>query len=531
VAREITMPKLSDTMEEGRVLKWLVSEGELVERGSVIAEIETDKADMEMEAFDSGVLLAIRVPEGGRAAVGDVIGWIGKAGEQAPEAGAPVAAASARSEESAGAAEAGAPAATRTRGDGAAAEEPREPRRVAGGREGTPQPERRTSRPAGPNGDNASVPGPHADIADAIETEAGEEEEGEEGYATQAPPGTPSRAGRPTKGLNDRLPPHSAREERTGRLKISPVARRLADEGGIDPASLEGSGPDGRIVKSDVERALARRRRGPHGRRAAAPGAPGVPAATRGGVAGGPAEGGAGVAPAVPVASGELGTEIPHSRLRRAVAARMAESKRTVPHFYTTVAVRMDDALRLKDALALRDPDARVSVSHLIVKASALALERWPRVNAVFEEDRIRIAPAIHVGLAVAVEDGLIVPVIRDVGGKGLLEIAAEARGLVERVRRGRLAQDDLQGATFSVSNMGMFEIESFAAIIAPPQTAILAVGGIADEPVVRDGRVTPGKVMRLTLSADHRAIDGSLAAAFLVEVRRFLENPLSLVV
>jgi pyruvate dehydrogenase E2 component (dihydrolipoamide acetyltransferase) len=170
-------------------------------------------------------------------------------------------------------------------------------------------------------------------------------------------------------------------------------------------------------------------------------------------------------------------------------------------------------------------------VSHLIVKASALALERWPRVNAVFEEDRIRIPEGIHIGLAVAVEDGLIVPVIHDCQAKDLREIGAEARALVERVRRGRLAQDDLQGATFSVSNMGMFEIESFAAIIAPPQAAILAVGGIADEPVVQGGQVVPGKVMRLTLSADHRAIDGSLAAAFLVEVRRFLENPLSLVV
>jgi pyruvate dehydrogenase E2 component (dihydrolipoamide acetyltransferase) len=277
-------------------------------------------------------------------------------------------------------------------------------------------------------------------------------------------------------------------------------------------------------VKSDVERALERRRKGPDGRRGAAAGAPS-------GAGRSPAEPAAESAPAVPVARGELGTAIEHSRLRRAVASRMAESKRTVPHFYTTVAVRMDDALRLKDALALRDPDARVSVSHLIVKASALALERWPRVNAVFEEDRIRIPGGIHVGLAVAVEDGLIVPVIRDCQAKGLREIASEARALVERVRRGRLAQDDLQGATFSVSNMGMFEIESFAAIIAPPQAAILAVGGIADEAVVRDGRVVPGKVMRLTLSADHRAIDGSLAAAFLVEVRRFLENPLSLVV
>jgi pyruvate dehydrogenase E2 component (dihydrolipoamide acetyltransferase) len=502
-----------------------------VERGAVIAEIETDKADMEMEAFDSGVLIGIRVPEGGTAAVGDVIGWVGEPGEKAPAAAAPAVARSAGAEpaetapEASAAAEAEPARREREAPASAGARAPKEMgRAAAAGRPAAVRPERRTSRPAGANGGNAAIPGPHADIAEAIEAEVGEEEEGEEGYATQAPPGAPARAGRQTKGLNDRLPPHSAREERPQRLKISPVARRLAEEGGLDPAGLEGSGPDGRIVKSDVERALERRRKGPDGRRGAAAGAPS-------GAGRSPAEPAAESPPAVPVARGELGTAIEHSRLRRAVASRMAESKRTVPHFYTTVAVRMDYALRLKDALALRDPDARVSVSHLIVKASALALERWPRVNAVFEEDRIRIPGGIHVGLAVAVEDGLIVPVIRDCQAKGLREIASEARALVERVRRGRLAQDDLQGATFSVSNMGMFEIESFAAIIAPPQAAILAVGGIADEAVVRDGRVVPGKVMRLTLSADHRAIDGSLAAAFLVEVRRFLENPLSLVV
>ncbi|MFN2432957.1 MAG: dihydrolipoamide acetyltransferase family protein, partial [Gemmatimonadota bacterium] len=280
---------------------------------------------------------------------------------------------------------------------------------------------------------------------------------------------------------------------------------------------LKGSGPDGRIVRRDVEAALRERR----------------PAAAPGGAAGervAPVAAAGRREPAVPVARGEAGSEVPHSKLRRAIAARMSESKRTAPHFYTTAAVRMDESFRLKDALALRDPESRVSVSHLIVKAAALALERFPRVGGVFGEDRIRIPAEVHIGLAVAVEDGLVVPVLRDCDAKGLPEIAREARELVDKVRRGKLAQDDLRGATFSISNMGMFEIEQFAAIIAPPQSAILAVGGTADEPVVRDGRVVPGKVMRITLSADHRVIDGVLAAAFVVEVKRFLENPLALV-
>ncbi|MBA2566128.1 MAG: 2-oxo acid dehydrogenase subunit E2 [Gemmatimonadetes bacterium] len=235
--------------------------------------------------------------------------------------------------------------------------------------------------------------------------------------------------------------------------------------------------------------------------------------------------------PSVPVAPGRLGEDLPHSRIRRAIAARMAESKRTVPHFYTTVAVRMDEAEKLRAALALRDPAARVSVTHLVVKAAALALERWPRVNGTFEEERIRIPAEIGIGVAVAMEDGLLVAVVHDCAGRTLSDLARETREAVARVRSGRPGQEDLQGGTFSISNMGMFPVEQFSAIITPPQAAILAVGGIADEPVVREGRVEPGRVMRLTLSADHRVIDGALAASFLAEVRGLLENPLALVI
>jgi pyruvate dehydrogenase E2 component (dihydrolipoamide acetyltransferase) len=296
----------------------------------------------------------------------------------------------------------------------------------------------------------------------------------------------------------------------------------MAREAGLDPAEIEGSGPDGRVVRADVERALSERHAGAPARAgAAAEGRASVPVPAPAGPA----------APAVPVAAGELGAEIPHSKIRRVVAQRMAESKRTVPHFYTTVAVRMERALELKEALGLRHPDAGVSLTHVIVKAAALAVERYPRVSALFEEDRVRIPAAVHIGLAVAVEDGLLVPVIRDVAAKPLPQIAREARAAAARARSGRLLQDDLQGATFSVSNLGMFPIESFAAIITPPQSAILAVGGTADEAVVQEGRVVPGKVARMTLSADHRVIDGVLAAAFLAELKRLLEAPLALVV
>jgi pyruvate dehydrogenase E2 component (dihydrolipoamide acetyltransferase) len=492
VAKEITMPKLSDTMEEGKVLRWLKREGERVERGEPIAEVETDKADMEMEAFDSGVLLAITVGQGESAAVGEVIGYVGEAGEKVtPPSGA-----------------AGTPPARAAAGDG------------DGARRGAPA---AAAKAGGSRRENAEVAGPHADIADVIEPEIEEEAEGEEGSSTQAPAGSalPGRKPRPTRGLQDRLPFRADRESRA-RLKVSPLARRMAREAGLDPAEIEGSGPDGRVVRADVERALSERRAGAPARAgAAAEGRASVPVPAPAGPA----------APAVPVAAGELGAEIPHSKIRRVVAQRMAESKRTVPHFYTTVAVRMERALELKEALGLRHPDAGVSLTHVIVKAAALAVERYPRVSALFEEDRVRIPAAVHIGLAVAVEDGLLVPVIRDVAAKPLPQIAREARAAAARARSGRLLQDDLQGATFSVSNLGMFPIESFAAIITPPQSAILAVGGTADEAVVQEGRVVPGKVARMTLSADHRVIDGVLAAAFLAELKRLLEAPLALVV
>lgn len=561
MAKEITMPKLSDTMEEGKVLRWLKREGETIERGDVIAEVETDKADMEMEAFDSGTLLAIKVKAGETAAVGDVIGYIGGEGERLEGSGVEPARAEARAPGNGG-------EATPAEGESALSGDGDRTRGAATvGRRSRPQRGEVVARDSGA-AENADIPGAHADIAEIIEPDVEEEAEGEEGSSRQAPAGAPSTASpRSTKGITDHLPFRAAKEERRGRPKITPVARRLAAEVGLDVSELEGSGPEGRIVRRDVESAMQRAAASAPPRKvtsrpagAAATAAAGVKPAVSGAraVAPGASQAAPETQPAarearpaaretrpaapdagpaapqplpVPVTRGELGTTLPHSKIRRAIASRMAESKRTVPHFYTTVAARMDEALKLKSALALRDPDLGVGVTHLIVKACALALERFPRVNAVFEEERIRIPAEINVGLAVAVEDGLIVPVIHDCAAKSLQEITREARALVSRVKAGKLGQDDLHGATFSVSNMGIFEIEQFAAIIVPPQSAILAVGGTADEAVVADGRVVPGKVMRMTLSADHRAIDGVLAAAFLVEVRRFLENPLSLVI
>jgi pyruvate dehydrogenase E2 component (dihydrolipoamide acetyltransferase) len=573
VPKEITMPKLSDTMEEGKVLRWLKQEGDSVERGEILAEIETDKADMEMEAFDSGVLLEIRVKPGETAPVGEVIGMIGRKGEKPTARGA---AASPREEVPSRSAEGSGEKSTEredlvpasTNGGQRARKTERAARRreeaepvgsVASDRASDQASDRDRSRRATDetsdrdrsrrtsDRDNAALPGPHADIADVIEPpESQEDEEGEEGSSRQAPASDGAPAGvtdrraaagpsprervrrlGPTKGINDRLPLREERAEAGSRLKISPVARRIAIEAGLDPAKLEGTGPDGRVTKRDVESALESR-----GRRVAPPGATASAGSTQ------PleraprptAERGVGELP-VPVARGELGAVMPLSKIRRAIATRMAESKRTVPHFYTTVAVRMDEALKLKDALTLRDPASKVSVTHLIVKAAALALERFPRVNGVFEEEQIVIPAQINIGVAVAIEDGLIVPVLKDCGGKTLQEIARDSREAVARVRSGKLAQDDLQGGTFSISNMGMFPIEQFAAILTPPQSAILAVGGTAEEAVVQEGRVVPARVVRLTLSADHRVIDGALAAAFLVELRSFLENPLTLLI
>jgi len=429
---DVTMPKLSDTMEEGKILKWLKHPGERVAIGEIIAEVETDKANMELEAYDEGTLAEVRVREGESAPVGAVIAVLAAPGEGAapgPAAGA---------------------------GKAAAAAEKAPP--VA------------KALPAAPR---AAAP-------------------------AKAEPG---RAFRPTVV---RRPEPAESPGDAASVKASPLARRIAHDQGLDLAQVAGTGPGGRIVQKDVEAALA-------------------------------ARGGPSPAPAKPAAPLEprpaAGNRVDLSRIRRTTAKRMGESKREIPHFYASAEIAMDEAARLKEALAALEGEyAGLTYTHLVVKAVGLALTRAPALNASYDGDAMVLHEAVNIGVATAVEDGLVVPVVRHCDREPLAAVVRQARGLLERARSGRFASDDLTGATFTLSNLGMLPVTEFAAVINPPQAAILAVGTIRETPVVREGQIVPGRMMTVTVSCDHRIIDGVLAGRFLGELKGLLENPLALV-
>ncbi len=422
---DVTMPKLSDTMEEGKILKWLKHPGDRVAIGEIIAEVETDKANMELEAYDEGTLAEVRVPEGESAPVGAVIAVLAAPGEgvaAGPAAGAGKAAPSARAP--------------------------------------------------------ASTPG-----AAAAKAEAGRE------------PFRPTVVRRPE--------PVESRGAAAS-VKASPLARRIAQEHGLDLAQVTGTGPGGRIVQKDVEAALAARG-GP-------PSAPAKPAA-----------------PAQPPPAAESRVEL--SRIRRTTAKRMGESKREIPHFYASTEIAMDEAARLKEALAALEGEYEgLTYTHVVLKAVGLALTRVPELNASYDGDAMVLHQAVNVGVATAVDDGLVVPVVRHCDREPLAAIVRQARGLLERARSGRFASDDLTGATFTLSNLGMLPVTEFTAVINPPQAAILAVGTIRETPVVREGQIVAGRRMTVTVSCDHRIIDGMLAGRFLRELKGLLENPLALV-
>ncbi|HZP40494.1 MAG TPA: dihydrolipoamide acetyltransferase family protein [Candidatus Binatia bacterium] len=459
---EVTMPKLSDTMEEGKILKWMKRVGDPVKIGDVLAEVETDKANMELEAYDEGTLAEVRVNEDQSAPVGAVIAVLAPPGE-AVSAPAPA-------KKAAAAAKVAERPAEEKRAPERPAGEKRPPERAVAGGEKAPE--------------RAAAGGKAAFAAAARET-----------FRPQV-----VRRPEPAPEAGD-----------AGRVKASPLARRLAEEHGLDLGTIRGTGPGGRIVEQDVETALADRREA----------APAETTARR-----------AAPAPARAAAPPARGGRLELSRIRRTTAKRMGESKREVPHFYVSAEVAMDDAVRLKDSLAALGGDfAGVTFTHLVVKAAALALVRVPEVNASYDGDALVLHDAVNVGIATAVDEGLMVPVLHHVDREPLAAVVRQARGLVERTRAGRFAGDDLSGATFTVSNLGMLPVTEFAAIINQPQAAILAVGAIRDVPVVRGGAIVPGKVMAVTLSADHRVIDGVIAGRFLRELKMLLENPIALLV
>ena len=428
---DVTMPKLSDTMEEGKILKWLKHPGDGVAIGEIIAEVETDKANMELEAYDEGTLAEVRVQEGESAPVGAVIAVLAAPGE------------------------------------GSAA-------RPAAGAEKAAK-----AAPAAP--------------------------------AAKAAPGTPRAAPAKAEAGREGFRPTVVRRPEPGEslgasaaVKASPLARRIARDHGLDLGQVSGTGPGGRIVQKDVEAALAAR-----GGTAPAPRKPAAPAEPR------------------PAA----GSRVELSRIRRTTAKRMGEAKREVPHFYASTEIAMDEAARLKEALAALEGEYEgLTYTHVVLKAVGLALTRVPELNASYDGDAMVLHEAVNVGVATAVDDGLVVPVVRHCDREPLAAIVRQARGLLGRARSGRFASDDLTGATFTLSNLGMLPVTEFTAVINPPQAAILAVGTIRETPVVRDGQIVPGRRMTVTVSCDHRIIDGVLAGRFLRELKGLLENPLALV-
>jgi len=422
---------MGDTMEQGKILRWLKQEGDPVKKGEFVAEVETEKVNIEIEAFTSGVLRKILIQAGKSAPVGASIALVGAADEPLP----------------------------------------------AG-----------MNGPA--RGNVTSVPNAGVGIA-------------------QTSIAAPNSAASPTSVVN------TTTATQQGRIFISPIARRLAQEHNLDYRSIQGTGPNGRIIRMDIEAVLAAQEQP----------VPVAPAPTY-------------VEPALePVAAVTASEEVEIllTSMRRAIARRLTQSMQTAPHFYRTSVIDTGKLAVLRQQIneyAAKDPSpVKVSFNDLIVKAVARALLRVPQVNVSFAEDRILQKKQVHIGVAVALEQGLIVPVVRHADQRGILETARETQRLAEAACTGKLRPEELSGGTFTVSNLGMFDVESFTAIINPPESAILAIGTITPTPAVVDGQVVVRDRMKITLSSDHRAIDGAIAARFLQEVKRLLEERLGLLI
>jgi pyruvate dehydrogenase E2 component (dihydrolipoamide acetyltransferase) len=494
MATDVTMPRLSDSMEEGTVLKWLVDQGGEVKRGEPLVEIETDKANMTYDADTDGVLVEILAQEGDTLAIGEVIARIGEPGEVKGD-GKPEAEAGA--EEAEETAEAGAEAPEEA-GARAAAD-------AAGGEAG---------RAAAEAGDEAAARGEARGAAGA-EAGGGETQAGEE-------TGTATRERRPAGGDGD------------GRVKASPVARRMARELGVELAGLEGSGPGGRIVKADVEAAAGDGAKAEAAEAEAAEAeAAEAPPEERPAEERPPEE-----RPAVERAPERVREEAGPkgraevqdlTRLQQTIARRMAESKATAPDFSISLTVDMTNAVELRKRLKeVADPTP--SFNDMVVKAAAIGLREHPRVNGAYRDGKFELYEKVNIGVAVAAEDALVVPTVFDADTKSLGQIARDARAAAERVRDKTITPPELSGATFTVSNLGMFGIEFFTAIINPPQASILTVGKLEKRPAVDENdRIVARDQMTLSLVCDHRILYGADGAQFLGRVKELLEQPLAL--
>lgn len=436
MATKVIMPKLSPTMEEGQISRWLKKEGDKVSMGEPLAEIDTDKATMEMQALANGVLRKILINEGQAAPLGQLIAVIGEPNEDIASLLAEAPAAPAKKE---------------------VQEQPQEQ-------------------------EKAPAQQPQAKAAAASAAQSSSVDNGSK--------------------------PQGARSD-SGRMIVSPLAARMAAEAGIDLRTLQGSGPGGRIIKRDIEAALSQPK--------AAPAPQQFPRAVE------------------PGQIRQLGASAYHdepaSEIRKVIAKRLVTSLGPIPHFFLTTEIEMDRAAEMRKGINALDPELKISVNDIIIKVAAAALIQHPAVNASFQEKFVRYYEHADIGVAVAIEDGLITPVVRAADQKSLSEIAAEVRELAERARSRRLKPEEYTGATFSVSNLGMFGIDEFTAVINPPEGAILAIGAMTAKPVVRDNEIVVRQIMRVTMSCDHRVIDGATGAKFLQTFKKILENPLYLVV
>lgn len=441
MAVKIEMPKLSDTMEEGVIAKWNVKEGDKVESGDVIAEVETDKATMEVEVFDSGTVLKIMVEEGASVPLGETMAVIGEEGEDISD--------------------------ITGSGDSSSGESDQE-------EEDTAEEDQEAK-------ESEEVTDEETD-ADAGESEDESEEEQAKEKKDKEEEGQKRKTGKTKR-------PKSSGSD-NGRIKASPLARKMAEEEGIDISKVKGSGPEGRIIKKDIEEY--------------------EPAAEP-----------------MAVTSRE-DTEHRVSQMRKTIARRLAESKYSSPHYYETIDIDVEQLFSARKQLN-EMIEGKVSFNDIIIKACSVALRRHPMVNSSWQDDTILEHGDVNVAFAVAIEEGLVTPVLRNTDLKGLKQISSESKELAEKARNRKLEPEQMEGSTFTISNLGMFGIEQFTAIINPPNACILAVGAIRDVPVVKDGEVVPGKRMKVTLSSDHRIVDGATAAQFLNTLQGLLANPLGM--
>ncbi|GAA4269429.1 pyruvate dehydrogenase complex dihydrolipoamide acetyltransferase [Hyunsoonleella aestuarii] len=411
----VTMPRLSDTMEEGTVATWLKKVGDTVEEGDILAEIETDKATMEFESFQSGTLLEIGLQEGESAKVDALLAIIGPAGTDVSG--------------------------------------------VASNFSATSAPAKKEEAPK-------------------VKAEAPK--------AAPAKTETKSKAPSPTPVTEN------------GRLYVSPLAKKLAEEKGINLTKVQGSGEKGRIIKRDIENYE-------------------------------PAAGAASVGKFVPSGQEDF-DEVPNSQMRKAIAKSLTKSKFSAPHYYLAVEYDMDNAIAFRTQFN-SIPDTKISFNDMVVKACALALKQHPQVNSQWFDDKMRLNNHVHIGVAVAVPDGLVVPVVRFANEQNLPQIGAEVKELAGKARNKKLTPDEMSGSTFTVSNLGMFGIDYFTSIINQPNSAILSVGAIVQKPVVKNGEIVVGNTMKLTLACDHRTVDGATGAQFLQTLKGYIENPVTMLV